>query len=204
MSLYLSRLRLEVCHPAVQRDVANIYDMHRTLMRAFPDEPDGGPGRVLFRLEDAKDGTLLLLVQSDIEPDWTRLQVPKGYLTSQPEKKEFDVDVRDGTQLAFRLVANPTMRTEQKRRAILMDEDLYTWLNRKAEAGGFSLVQAQITRRGKVHASKLGRDKMMLSLVQFDGILVVKDSAILRRTVQTGIGSGKGLGFGMLSLAPQR
>jgi len=38
--------------------------------------------------------------------------------------------------------------------------------------------------------------------VQFDGVMKVNDPNRLLETVQTGIGSGKGLGCGLLSLAP--
>ena len=43
-----------------------------------------------------------------------------------------------------------------------------------------------------------------MASVQFDGLLRVTDPDRLRETVRKGIGSGKGLGFGLLSLAPAR
>jgi len=199
--VFLSRLTLNVRDSEVQREVVNVYELHRTLMRAFPDEESGGAGRVLFRLEDNSDGTLLLLVQSDLEPDWSRLQVPVGYLVSDPEKKQFDVNVREGTVLAFRLLANPTVRTAEKRQAVLGEENLYAWLERKAKDGGFELIQSMITRQGKILASKHGQNRILLNVVQYDGLLVVRDCTVFGQTVNKGIGSGKGFGFGMLSLA---
>jgi CRISPR system Cascade subunit CasE len=41
----------------------------------------------------------------------------------------------------------------------------------------------------------------MLS-VQFDGVLRVTDAQKLTETIARGVGSGKGFGFGLLSLAP--
>jgi len=38
--------------------------------------------------------------------------------------------------------------------------------------------------------------------VRFDGTLEVTEPEIFLETVRQGIGSGKGLGFGLLSLAP--
>jgi CRISPR system Cascade subunit CasE len=38
--------------------------------------------------------------------------------------------------------------------------------------------------------------------VQFDGILRVSDPDKLHAAIENGIGSGKGFGFGLLSLAP--
>ena len=43
--------------------------------------------------------------------------------------------------------------------------------------------------------------KLRLLAVRFDGLLQVTDPDRLRETVRRGIGSGKGFGFGLLSLA---
>ena len=40
--------------------------------------------------------------------------------------------------------------------------------------------------------------------VLFEGVLEVNDPALLEKAIQEGIGSGKGFGFGLLSLAPVR
>lgn len=37
--------------------------------------------------------------------------------------------------------------------------------------------------------------------VRFDGILTVTDQALFRTTLEKGIGSAKGFGFGLLSIA---
>ena len=78
-------------------------------------------------------------------------------------------------------------------------------MKRKAEQGGFRLISAHTTDRDDV-GGKIKRDgethNLKLAAVQFDGLLQVTDPQRLRRTVRRGIGSGKGLGFGLLSLAP--
>jgi hypothetical protein len=45
------------------------------------------------------------------------------------------------------------------------------------------------------------RHRLKLFAIRFDGLLQVADPDRLQETVRQGIGSGKGLGFGMLSLA---
>jgi hypothetical protein len=45
------------------------------------------------------------------------------------------------------------------------------------------------------------RHKLKLYAVRFDGLLQVVDPQRVLETVRRGIGSGKGLGFGLLSLA---
>jgi len=45
------------------------------------------------------------------------------------------------------------------------------------------------------------RHKLKLLAVQFDGLLQVTDPKRLSETVRQGVGSGKAMGFGLLSLA---
>jgi len=212
--MYLSRLILNPRSRRVQREVANPYEIHRTLMRAFSDDLEEGSERVLFRLESGRDGDLTLLVQSWALPDWSCLAGPelRGYLLPvsepNPAVKEFDVWVAPGQTLAFRLRANPTARRafdDKKRRVGLNgEEEQLAWLARKAEQGGFQVISAHTGDKEDVGA-RIKRDAethtLKLTAVQFDGLLRVTDPERLRQTVRQGIGSGKGLGFGLLSLA---
>ena len=47
-------------------------------------------------------------------------------------------------------------------------------------------------------------DRLEFLAVRFDGLLTVADPDALYGTVRQGIGSGKGFGFGLFSLAPAR
>ena len=51
--MYLSRLILNPRHRRVQREVANPYEMHRSLMRAFPDNLKGETNGSSFALSRA-------------------------------------------------------------------------------------------------------------------------------------------------------
>jgi CRISPR system Cascade subunit CasE len=217
--MYLSRLILNPRNRRVQREVAEPYQMHRSLMRAFPDDLKEGQERILFRLETQRDGGLALLVQSWTLPDWSWLAEPeaRGYLLPvgkpNPAVKSFDLDLAPGQRLAFRLRANPTVKRkfesgDHKRVGLYDEEEQIEWLKRKGEQGGFRLLSARtggqedvkgtVRRQGKKHTLKL-------AAVQFDGLLEVTDPQRLRETVRRGIGSGKGFGFGLLSLAkPQQ
>jgi CRISPR system Cascade subunit CasE len=215
--MYLSRLILNPRNRRVQKEVANPYQMHRSLMRAFPDDLKEGDERVLFRLEQGCNGALTLLVQSWILPDWSWLAEPnaRGYLLPvgepNPAVKSFDLDLAPGQTLAFRLRANPTARRtfeDRKRRVGIYDEEeQLEWLKRKSELGGFRLVSARISGQEDV-GGKIKRDeethRLKLAAAQFDGLLQVTDPQRLRQTVRQGIGSAKGFGFGLLSLARPR
>jgi CRISPR system Cascade subunit CasE len=215
--MYLSRLILNPRNRRVQREVADLYQMHRSIMRAFPDDLDDQTERVLFRLEPlSHTGTPSLLVQSLTHPDWSWLAEPgaRGYLlpmdVPNPAIKSFDLSLAPGQALAFRLRANPTVKRkfkdgQHKRVGIYREEEQIKWLERKAGWGGFRLVSVHTSRQETV-GGRIRRDgathKLRLLSVQFDGLLQVTDPERLRQAVRQGIGSGKGLGFGLLSLAP--
>ena len=214
--MYLSRLILNPRSRRVQKEVAQPYQMHRSLMKAFPDNLELGEERVLFRLEaHPRTGALILLVQSLTLPDWSWLAEPDAhdYLLPvdepNPAVKSFDLNLAPGQVLAFRLRANPTARRRlpdgtRKRVGLCREEEQRDWLKRKSERGGFrvlsvrtsnqTIVGGKIRRNGTAH-------KLRLLSVQFDGLLQVTDPDRLRETVRQGVGSGKGLGFGLLSLA---
>jgi CRISPR system Cascade subunit CasE len=214
--MYLSRLILNPHNRRVQKEIAAPYEMHRSLMRAFPDDLDEGAERVLFRLDaHPRTGALILLVQSLNLPDWSWLAEPgaRGYLLPvndpNPAVKPFDPNLAPGQVLAFRLRANPTVKRQfngqgHKRVGLYREEEQVEWLQRKGEQGGFRVLSARTTGQN-VTGGTIRRDeathKLHLLVVQFDGTLQVTDPERLRDTVRQGVGSGKGLGFGLLSLA---
>ncbi len=218
--MYLSRLILNPRSRRVQRELAQPYEMHRSVMRAFRTDLEKGEERVLWRVDEHPRLGLVLLVQSRELPDWTWLAEDgaRGYLMPvnepNPAVKPFDLRLSAGQALAFRLRANPTKRLGKsaeydkgKRVGIYDEKDQLDWLTRKGEQHGFRLVHAQVSRDGKIKDEKdAGRDgavhKLELLSVQFDGVLQVTDPDKLVAAVQNGIGSGKGFGFGLLSLAP--
>ena len=217
--MYLTRLILNPRSRRVQSELADPYQMHRSLMRAFPEGVKQMDERVLFRLEsDPRSGNLILLVQSQLEPDWSWLTEPgaRGYLlpTSEPNPwvKRFDLCLEPGQRLAFRLRANPTVKREGKRLGLVREEEQMAWLARKAEQGGFRLLStraaAQGDAEGWIKVDPAGgapeRRRYQMLTVQFDGVLEVSDPRRLQEAVANGIGSGKGFGFGLLSLAPFR
>jgi len=156
--VYLSRLILNVRCREVRRDLADCHDLHRTILRGFPDLPPTGVTigdararlGVLFRMEShPRTGAASVLVQSVAEPDWSRL--PDGYLLDtrgappNPDRKTIDgaySAIRVGDELVFRLRANPTkrlppstgadgVRRDGKRVELRTEEELVRWLGEK-------------------------------------------------------------------------
>ena len=166
MNLYLSRLILNPRSKQVMSEMAQPYEMHRTLMRAFPSNNDGTPSNardefgVLFRadVEDLQC-VIKVYVQSRIEPDWSFLK-GQGYLYSDAKLPEFEYKdimpayrkLQNGQLLSFRLRANPTKRIARendpmkgKRVELSREDEQLNWLIRKGRlveggvAGGFDL-----------------------------------------------------------------
>lgn len=208
--MYLSKLTLNPQPQArlVQRDLSSPYEMHRTILRAFPDRQDGGPGRVLFRVEPIADGQPpVVLVQSDKQPDWSPLVSLPMYLAVPARVKEAQPRLRQSQRLRFRLRANPTVKKKAEgkengvRHGIAVEADQLAWLQRKGQAGGFAILDVAIQRAAKVvsHAAKGSQTHLA---VDFEGVLEVVDPLLLQQTLASGIGPAKGFGFGLLSVAP--
>jgi CRISPR system Cascade subunit CasE len=203
----------------VQKEIADPYQLHRSLMHSFPDELEDGDERVLFRVDTHPRGNALsLLVQSLNIPDWSWLDEPgaRGYLLPEdvlpprvshnPATKALNLKFTTGQRLAFRLRANPTVKRSGKRLGLLREEEQRAWLARKAQAGGFRVLTASVREEGMmsgtIHRSQEESHRLRLLAVRFDGLLQVLDPDRFQDTLQSGIGSGKGLGFGLLSLGP--
>lgn len=176
--IYLSRLWLNPRNPDVRRDVGDCHNLHRTILKAFPqNENEEKKARdefnVLYRMDvDRRRSGISLLVQSCIKPDWSKL--PDGYLLTDTVEEnpsckplhETYSELKDGQRLRFRLRANPTRRLNEKlngkdtdskkrgKRVDIRDEsEQIKWLKRKGEACGFQLVHLRLNADiSNVHA----------------------------------------------------
>jgi len=173
--MFLSRLILDPRSRQVRRELAQPYEMHRTLMRAFPKDSiaKGEHARekycVLFRADvDDPHNSVIVYVQSAVEPDWSFLATRRGYLLSiadQPNPACRDIlkvyqQFQNGQVFSFRLRANPTKRIakitkgdpelEGKRVGLLREEEQIAWLIRKGQerekgkSGGFEILVTEV------------------------------------------------------------
>ena len=167
--VYLSRLILNPRNRQARRDLGDCHALHCTILKAFPsvNGDDRAKAReqfgVLYRLDvNQRRGWAVLLVQSLVEPDWSRL--PSDYcleLTDEmnPACKSVDESyaaLHKGMRLMFRLRANPTRRVSSKntnekdarfygkRVDIRGEKQQVEWLRRKIEAAGCQLATVRI------------------------------------------------------------
>ena len=106
--MYLSRLLLNPRDRQVQRETADPYNLHRTILRAFNSDREAAD--VLHRLEiNPRSGQMMLLVQSAVAPNWDWL-VEKKYLLpvdpfsglDNPAVKPINLSLPNGRFLQFR------------------------------------------------------------------------------------------------------
>ena len=211
--MYISKLYLNPRSPQVRAELHAPYQLHRTILKAFPDKQNGGPGRVLFRIEPTKNQPQIpLIVQSEKQPNWNTLpQNHTPYLTHGPhgdpphQTKPYSPTFHPGQRLAFRLRANPTIKRQGKRIGLLTEELQAQWLHRKAQRAGFTPITVRITTEGFLRDKKHDPNKthnITLLAVRYDGILQVNDPQEFLTAILNGIGPAKALGFGLLSVAP--
>jgi CRISPR system Cascade subunit CasE len=203
--MHLTQLRLDPRSALARRDLADPYDMHRTLVRAFVQDDRQVPPRFLWRLEPTNSwAEPTVLVQSMPIPDWSFLQSVRGYLHADhlPQTKRFDPAalLTPNGRCRFRLVANPTVTRDGKRHGLVGEEAQIAWLHRQGERCGFAIEAAIVSASGILRSRK-GEARVSLRSVCFDGALNVRDPRRMAPYLAEGIGPGKAFGCGLLSLA---
>lgn len=201
--MYLSKLVLNDRCKVIYGDLGNAHKLHQRIMHGFPDESVDNPRQQWHILYRQEPDSLMILVQSAIEPDWSRL--PQDYLLSSEikqinwEEKQFCV----GNLYQFRLKANPSKRDKETRKTIGMfrREDQISWLERKSAQYGFQTTGVDVISVPKIYGTKTGTKPIQIHSVIFQGILQVTDSSSFLQCLREGIGRGRSYGCGLLSIA---
>jgi len=216
--MYLSRLQLNPNNREVWRThLSNPYKTHQMVMRGFPDNTKREQSQVLYRLE-IRDNSPVLMVQSVVEPDWSTIN-PNYLLSpdpfdpwSNPVVKPVTLPLQVGQVLSFRLCANPTRkkvrrdengeRRNSNRVPLVQEAEQIDWLQKRADAGGFTVLRATVSQSQQQRIWKAQEAKpISLYTVQFDGYLRVDQPDKLQEAILAGIGPSKAFGCGLLSLA---
>jgi CRISPR system Cascade subunit CasE len=122
-----------------------------------------------------------------------------------------------GNRFRFRLRANPCVTRAGKRLGLLRLEEQEQWIARKGQCHGFALPRLPSFDPSEVKADRIEvrvSQEQMLSGTQhhgnvirvfsvlYDGVMTVTDADAFVKVLHTGIGHGKALGLGLLSVAP--
>lgn len=202
--MHLTRLTLDPRSAQARRDLADPYDMHRTLARAFVSGVDDTPARFLWRLETGSNAwaTPQLLVQSATAGNWEVLQALPGYLQGTAECRELDLAslLQPERRFRFRLLANPTVARERKRYGLVEESAQLDWLARQGERHGFAVLGALVTASERLSSQRKQGRGIVLQRACFEGHLQVRDAGALAAALEAGIGPAKAFGCGLLSL----
>lgn len=226
--MYLHRIHLDPRSKQARRDLSDPYQMHATLCRAFfPEETRCPPGSLLWRLEPetGSDGRPQVLIQSRETPDWSRL--PPNWLAyvdpglDLMQKLSLDA-LGGGQKYRFRLRANPCKTVQGKRQGLFQHDAQRAWLVRQGERHGFMLPESGTpdffdflasSKGGSYQDFRISQEQMLrgrqhegnavcVYSALFEGRLAVTDIARFRKALETGIGHGKVMGLGLLSVVP--
>lgn len=208
--MYLSQLLLDPASRQIRNDLANRYELHRTLCAQFENTEMKEIG-LLYRIEQPdiyEVKPITLLVQTEIAPNWNRL-FEKGMLVQKAGIKRFELEFQKGDSFYFRVMANPTVRRKEgsfagKRVELRLKEEHDAWLQRKGKAGGFDIKSLDSKDLGKILSTKNENGKKLTithQAVQFEGLLDVMERTLFLISLRNGIGSAKAFGFGLISLA---
>ncbi|MBZ5538404.1 MAG: type I-E CRISPR-associated protein Cas6/Cse3/CasE [Acidobacteriia bacterium] len=221
--MFLHRIHLDPRCREARRDLADPYQLHSTLCRAFSKPDTKCPeGQFLWRLEPEIDptGCPRILLQSRTMPDWTGIGV-KGWLANADPAIDLNERLkinsfRVGHRFRFRLRANPCVTRNGKRLGLLRLEEQETWVKRKGQQHGFSLPQSasfdlsespqervdvRISQEQMLRGNQHSSNAIEIFSVLYDGILTITDPDNFRMVLQLGIGHGKVMGLGLLSVA---
>lgn len=188
--MYLTKLTFDLRNKIISSAFVDCYKLHQLIYAAFD-----GCGRILFRTEknnNSYEAVVLVLTESmamNMKPLVSLINI---------ETKLYSPELENGDVLHFSMRANPTAMNIKRRP--LRDDEKLEWLNRKGSAGGFSIRKAIFNNEGNLSGKK-GAQTMTFNSVLFNGILQVTDHELFRSTLFNGLGSAKGFGFGLLSIA---
>lgn len=111
-----------------------------------------------------------------------------------------------GESDTFRAVGEPGKRG--KRTGIIRAEEQQEWLFHQARRAGFHMpinrleLPEVLVRHSVREKFRRKGSTVTLTSATYDGVLVVDDPDLLRRSLIEGIGRAKGYGFGLLTLVP--
>jgi CRISPR system Cascade subunit CasE len=226
---WLARLEVDA-DTARAEGISDSYSWHKRLWGGcFPDDPKANRD-FLTRIDQIEGAFRLWILakRKPVRPEWCP---PEGFALKEISPSflshqyyAFDLRANPVKTIVQRGPNGETLlrpngkRKNGKRVPLVKPEELHDWLIRKGKVrcrdqetgvdvpGGFRIIDTkerplEICPMVENHFSKQGQTGYHGG-VQFRGVLEVTDPLQFIETYQSGIGSAKGFGYGLLLLAP--
>ncbi len=202
--MYFSRIR----NQEKAGRIRDLEDVHHLIWKFFPGVARG-ERPFLYRYE-LEQGRPVFYTVSET--------VPESLPGWRVEHKPYAPQLKPGDQLYFSTRVNPIVSVEGKRHdAIayyktqnpdwqaftpqeLRHKVLVAWLERRAEANGYSLAPSEVRVQDyELHDFRKGKggNRIRLSIATLEGTLTVTDGEAFTRLLTTGLGHAKAYGCGM-------
>lgn len=208
--MYLSRVEIDDNNRQKTKDLTHLGAYHNWVEKSFPNEISQKKRlRHLWRIDRLR-GKRYLLIVSPQRPDLAKLQSYGVSNTAMvKDYRPFIEKIQNGAVMQFRLVANPTYRTDGKVYPHITAEQQKNWLLARSKKAGFEIFS---NLSGNYNFDIVNRDwpilyhkrQVRLSRVAFEGKLKVIDDLKLKAALINGIGREKAYGMGMLTVIPLR
>jgi CRISPR system Cascade subunit CasE len=203
----LARITLNLGNAGVRRDIADPYQMHSTLARAFCSDPVATPDKFLWRLEQARaDQPPVLMVQSLRGGRWDAFEREVPAWIERRDTRIWNPAsvLQRGRHVAFRIRCNPTVTRAGKRLGLWAEEEQLSWFERQAVKSGLSMVRVEAVSSQRLVGNRRKGEgaAVVVCAAQFEGRAHVEDPDALITSMASGIGHSKMMGLGLLSLAP--
>lgn len=216
--MYLTHMPLNPDRRSTRELLASPQRLHAAVLSAFV-PGTGATGRILWRLDSRARHRLDLYIVSPVSPSLEAMADQAGW-PSQPVWRTADyvpfLNALEGSQeWVFRLRANPVRSIRGpsggrgKRVALLDEASQGEWLQERAASHGFEVSMGslgpnlRVTERRTERFRRGGSGQVTLGTTAFEGVLRILDPTALRTALTYGIGSAKGYGCGLMTLAPR-
>lgn len=224
---WLARLEVDAETVRTAGISEDVYAWHKMLWECYPDQPEAE--RDFLTRIDQIEGAYrfwVLAKRKPVRPQWCPVdgfslnEIAPSFLAHR--YYAFDLRANPVKAMVQRTAnGEPVLKANGKRKSgkrmpLVKPDELRAWLDRKGEVrcrdkeaghdvpGGFRIVEEkplEISPMVESHFRKKGHSGYHGG-VQFRGILEVTDREQFIASYQSGIGSAKGFGFGLLLLAP--
>lgn len=200
-TIYLTKININVEELSKYRANTN-YIWHQKLWNCFDNQPKTEPKKqpFIYKTRETQNGVEILMM-SKTKPEKATFKTFKT-IEIIPENL-----IKKNKTYIFELEGAPTFRKNKNDYAFYKKEDQIKWLERKGQQYGFKILKVEVENAkfvyGKNSQNKNGEKRKAKKFsANFKGIIQCENTETFTEAFTNGIGRGKSLGLGLISLIP--